>query len=79
VKKGTGTSPNSKPKKGRDAYLVAKKNLEAKRAGTLEEDESADVPRPSEDVAVIMEKVCRRVCGGVWVWVWVWVWMWVGG
>ena len=69
MKKGTGTSPNSKPKKGRDAYLVAKKNLEAKRAGTLEEDESADVPRPSEDVAVIMEKVCRRVCGGVWVWV----------
>ena len=52
AKKGKGTAPNSKPKKGREAYLAAKKRLEAQRAaaGDSTDEPVANVqPRPGEE------------------------------
>lgn len=59
AKKGKGTAPNSKPKKGREAYLAAKKRLEDQRAaaGDSSDEPLATVqPRPGEAEAWTMEE-----------------------
>jgi SAM-dependent methyltransferase len=57
VKKGKGTAPNNPKKKGREAYLAAKKALEAQRAASPQDCASADAqPRPGEDDTWTMEE-----------------------
>ena len=50
VKKGKGTTPNNKAKKGREAYLAAKRKLESQQAASDEQ------PRPEDEDAWTMEE-----------------------
>ena len=56
LKKGKGTAPNNPKKKGREAYLAAKKKLEAQRMTSSEDGESDQQPRPAEDETWTMEE-----------------------
>ena len=55
-KKGKGTAPNNPRKKGRDAYLAAKKALEAQRAACPDGAAADDQPRPGDDDTWTMEE-----------------------